>query len=281
MDNHSTSPNQEKTKICPICGIRKLLSDFLINPLDHIKQYDALCNACRNRGTRPWEKKLSKDESTDGGEEGGSGGKAHQHNISYYAKLLSKQLQELNNVQAEFEKQLYREEIDQVNQDKLTKVIKEKSAKEKTRSISKEKPAKAATTSSSKKTESHTKKTFVIPPLSAAQKQKGFFIPNQTGAVTPWADIFRWFANYSAMMHNPGIMLYHLAVQIAFLTRFNPLLKLMSNNTAPNNTILNKTYFQPSNEKNSLFSQTLTNISAESTKAFDLIRNPQPKTSHS
>ena len=93
MDSPAPS-DQEKTKICPVCGIRKPLSDFLITPLDHIKQYSDFCNACRNRGSRPCEKKLLKKQTEqDGGEEGGSGGKTRQNTVNYFARLLAKQLQ--------------------------------------------------------------------------------------------------------------------------------------------------------------------------------------------
>lgn len=245
MDNRSDLP-REKTKICPLCGVRKPISDFLVNPLDLIKKYDDLCHACRSRGTRPWEKKFSKNPDEGDDDEGGSGGKTRSNTINYYAKLLSKQLQTLNAAQSEFEKQNYREELTEEKKVRFEKTVKDKASKEKGKS------AKAtSTTKADSKADAHAKPASTAPSSSA--QAKGFFIPAQTGTLMPWADMFRWFINFSFMMGNPSILFYNMAVQANFLTRFSPLTKIAAPLATPASPILNSTYLAASSEKSSLF----------------------------
>lgn len=76
-------PNPQKTKICTVCGIRKPLSDFVIDPSKRLKEYSEICQSCRG----------TKHKKTVDDEEGG-GGKIKQLGIDYYAKRFMEELHE-------------------------------------------------------------------------------------------------------------------------------------------------------------------------------------------
>lgn len=74
---------QQKTKICTACGIRKPLSDFVIDPSKRLKEYSDICQSCRG----------TKHKETVDDDEGG-GGKIKQLGIDYFAKRFMEELHE-------------------------------------------------------------------------------------------------------------------------------------------------------------------------------------------
>lgn len=78
--NHN-SPKQ--SKICSVCGIRKPLDDFIVDPSKLLKEHSPICQKCRG---------IKFDEQSNEDEEGG-GGKGRKLNLDLFAKQFIEELQ--------------------------------------------------------------------------------------------------------------------------------------------------------------------------------------------
>lgn len=89
MKNTRANQEGEPTKICPICGIRKPLSAFLIGMINHAKRYSDICNNCRREGLKSLSKKITKYDQQNEDEDEGGGGKGKNLAVDYFAKRFA------------------------------------------------------------------------------------------------------------------------------------------------------------------------------------------------
>jgi hypothetical protein len=114
------SARKRQSKICSVCGVRKPLHDFVLNPAALIKEYSEICSTCRNKQVKTG---VTQDDDE------GSGGKGRGLAVDFLTKWMHLRDQEQQKEKTlEFKKEL-NEKFD--SEKAALKKKKEKSGKEK------------------------------------------------------------------------------------------------------------------------------------------------------